>query len=267
MAGSKVQYDAQLQIMRFRRYKIGVTTDITKMFNKIGLHPDQWDLQRFLWRKSPNDELREYVITVVMFGLKSSAYNAVHTLNQCAKDQQMRFPKASEVIQKCFYMDDGTFGSDSVAEAKLLCKEVKFILQQGGFELKAWASNSKLVEQYINASGSDAKIMGDDDETKILSLCWLKASDEFAVFVRQLETHGKLTKRIVLSEIARLHDPNGFVSPIIVKAKMIMQEIWKLKNVKKDKQVNFDWDDEVPESIKTLVKYVQQRQATNTCVL
>lgn len=41
MVGGKLQYDLQLQIMRFRRHKIGVTTDITKLFNRIGLHPNR----------------------------------------------------------------------------------------------------------------------------------------------------------------------------------------------------------------------------------
>lgn len=38
MIGSKLQCDTQLQIMRFRRFKIGIATDISKMFNRIGLH-------------------------------------------------------------------------------------------------------------------------------------------------------------------------------------------------------------------------------------
>ncbi|XP_055306802.1 uncharacterized protein LOC129571056 [Sitodiplosis mosellana] len=259
MTGAKLQYDAQLQIMRFRRFRIGVTTDIVKMFNKIGLHQDQWDLQRILWRKSPNEPMKEYVITVVMFGLASSAYNAVRTLNQCAKDQEILFPKAAEVILKCFYMDDGTFGADSVEEAQVLSKEVEFVLQQGGFNVKGWTSNSKAVEAYMNASSIDMKVMGEDDESKILGLCWLKTSDELAVFVRQLDTHCKMTKRKVLSEIARLHDPNGFVAPIVVKAKILMKEIWKIgrskekqvKSVINNKQKQLRWDDEVPEKIKS----------------
>ncbi|XP_055309640.1 uncharacterized protein LOC129573278, partial [Sitodiplosis mosellana] len=249
MAGAKLQFDAQLQIMRFRRFKVGVSTDVAKMFNKVGLHQDQWDLQRILWRKSPNEDLKEYVITVVMFGLKSSAYNAVRALNQCAMDQKSRFPQASEAILKCFYMDDGMFSVDSVEEAKLLCKEVEFVLLQGGFDLKGWTSNSKAVESYMNADGINMKIMGEDDESKILGLCWLKASDELAVFVRPIESHCKMTKRRVLSEIARLHDPNGFVAPIVVKAKMLMKEIWKIGRGD-GKHSKLKWDDVVPENIK-----------------
>lgn len=61
MVGGKLQCDLQLQIMRSRRYKIGVTTDITKMFNRIGLNPSQWDLQRIFWRESPEEDCGCYV--------------------------------------------------------------------------------------------------------------------------------------------------------------------------------------------------------------
>lgn len=35
----KLQYDLSIQIMRFGKYEIGVATDISKMFNRNGLHP------------------------------------------------------------------------------------------------------------------------------------------------------------------------------------------------------------------------------------
>ncbi|XP_072936272.1 uncharacterized protein [Epargyreus clarus] len=43
-----------------------------------------------------------------------------------------------------------------------------------------------------------------------------------------------ITKRIILSKIAELYDPLGFVSPIVVQAKLIMQKLWLEK---------INWDD------------------------
>lgn len=53
----------------------------------------------------------------------------------------------------------------------------------------------------------------------------------------------KLTKRIVLSKISQLFDPNGYVSPVIILAKIIMQLIWNAQ---------IDWDDEIPIDIQVL---------------
>lgn len=48
------------------------------------------------------------------------------------------------------------------------------------------------------------------------------------------------TKRQVLSEIAKLYDPNGFLSPVIISAKIIMQDIWRL---------GIGWDVAIPAEI------------------
>lgn len=195
------------------------------------------------WRSSPNEKLKEYVITVLMFGLSSSAYNAVRTVNQCAKDYQNEFPKAAETITKCFYMDDGVFGCDTVEEAKILCKEVEFVLNQGNFTLKSWSSNAKELEAYMCSDPGGITILTpEDSEEKLLGLGWLKSSDELSNIVKPLNTKSKITKRNILSDIPRLHDPNGFIAPIIIRAKMLMQSIWQLGKM--------DWDDEVPEFIK-----------------
>lgn len=49
------------------------------------------------------------------------------------------------------------------------------------------------------------------------------------------------TKRQILSIIARLFDPFGWVIPVIVAAKILMQQLWRLK---------FNLDDTVPSEVK-----------------
>lgn len=135
--------------------------DVVKMFRQVCLHSSQWDLQRIFWRESPNEPLHEYQIMVVMYGLASSLYNAVRSMVECANQYAKEYPEAAEVIRKCFYVDDGTFGDDTIAGLKMLCKEVEFVLRQGGFELSKWASNSVAVEQHMQGDKSDAVDIGD----------------------------------------------------------------------------------------------------------
>lgn len=185
VVGGKLQYDLQLQMMRFRRNKIGVATDISKMFNRVKLNPKQWNLHRIFWRESEDKPLQEFVLTVVTFGMASSTFNAVRTLIQNARDYKQQFPYAAEVIEKCFYVDDGVFGSESIHETKLLCKEVEFVLNQGGFSLKGWASNSKEVESYMNTTSNDNVFLSETDQMKVLGLYWNKLKDELAISVKQ----------------------------------------------------------------------------------
>ena len=52
----------------------------------------------------------------------------------------------------------------------------------------------------------------------------------------------RLTKRIVLSQIAKLFDPLGLVSPVTIRAKMQLQDLWKLQ---------LDWDESLPMHLHT----------------
>jgi hypothetical protein len=52
----------------------------------------------------------------------------------------------------------------------------------------------------------------------------------------------KPTKRNILSAASRLFDPLGLLCPIVTKAKMLLQELWRLK---------IDWDEAIPMSLHT----------------
>ena len=53
--------------------------------------------------------------------------------------------------------------------------------------------------------------------------------------------HGQFTKRSVLSIAAKVFDPLGLLEPFTVKAKMMLQELWKQK---------VSWDSQLPEKLK-----------------
>ncbi|XP_046598464.1 uncharacterized protein LOC124294924 isoform X2 [Neodiprion lecontei] len=69
----------------------------------------------------------------------------------------------------------------------------------------------------------------------VLGVGWNPHHDVFQ-FNYHLAEDPPATKRAILSEIARLYDPLGFLAPIIIKAKVIMQELWLEK---------LGWDDQL----------------------
>lgn len=78
---------------------------------------------------------------------------------------------------------------------------------------------------------------------KILGLGWNSELDTFQ-FTSWPISDKKITKRSVLSEISQLFDPLGFLSPIIIRAKIFMQELWLLRNgwdenLSTDKQIRW----------------------------
>jgi len=50
------------------------------------------------------------------------------------------------------------------------------------------------------------------------------------------------TKRCVTSDVARIYDPLGLIGPVIVTAKIFIQQLWHLK---------YEWDAKLPENLQT----------------
>lgn len=239
MVGEKLQRDLHEQIMRFRRHAIGISADIKKMYRQVRIIPEQHNLQRIFWRESPQTKLKEYCLTTVIYGLASSPHCAVRAMIEGARDMNDKYPEAVKVIENDFYMDDGLFGANSVKKALALAQEVKYVLNRAKFELCKWKSNNSALVQELEDQNPSSVLLS--DSTFILGLKWILQSDEFTYKIAHFEQLKKFTKRAILGQIAQLYDPNGFLAPLIAKAKIYMQKLWHAK---------LDWDDPVSIELK-----------------
>lgn len=240
MVGEKLQHDLADIVTRFRRHRIAFSADIAKMFRQVAINPEQWDCQRIIWRQKPSQPLQDFWLTVVTYGLSSSVHNSVRAMIQCGTDHEIEFPYAARVVKNDFYIDDCLTGADSVDEALVLSREVEHILRNGGFELCKWSSNCQELIQLMKGTSASIVELNEDDDTKVLGLRWNTATDELTFQVISSDMPQRPTKRQVMSVIAKLYDPTGFLSPIIVIAKMIMQDMWRL---------GIGWDAEIPPNV------------------
>ncbi|XP_071578375.1 uncharacterized protein [Temnothorax nylanderi] len=69
---------------------------------------------------------------------------------------------------------------------------------------------------------------------------WFPQEDSFTFSTRISSHTTHLTKRLVLSEVAQIFDPLGLASPIVIKAKMLLQELWLHK---------LQWDEPLPSQL------------------
>lgn len=67
----------------------------------------------------------------------------------------------------------------------------------------------------------------DSSISKTLGIRWNAKLDTFHFRFETTEGDTKVTKRAVLSVIARLFDPVGWLAPVVIIAKIIMQQIWR----------------------------------------
>jgi len=69
---------------------------------------------------------------------------------------------------------------------------------------------------------------------------WNQDIDAYQYTIRPFDENTRITKRVILSEIASVFDPLGLISPVIIKFKIIMQQLW---------QLNTSWDAVLPSNI------------------
>ncbi|XP_018399549.1 PREDICTED: uncharacterized protein LOC108777215 [Cyphomyrmex costatus] len=174
------------------------------------------------------------------FGRCSPAVAAAQLL----VDEGDRFPLASAVLKDNIYVDDVLFGAEDIPLLRQARDQVCSLLQSGGFKLRKWASNrAELLTDIPSDDHGLAcnKIMQPDERLSVLGLSWKPALDVFQVHVHVSPEVSK-TKRAILSTIARLFDPMGWVAPVIVAAKILMQQLWRC---------GCDWDDEIPPDVQS----------------
>ena len=106
--------------------------------------------------------------------------------------------------------------------------------------MKKWVSNTpELLEDLATEDRLRPDWMQFASEGPIteLGVAWDPYADQIRFIPPAQGEAAQPTKRRVLSEIARLFDPAGWLAPIIVSAKMLMQDLWRDK---------LDWDEPLP---------------------
>lgn len=230
LTGQKLHQDISEVLLKYRLHKIVFSADIKMMYRYIGLCKEHRDFHRILWRFSPHDPVQEFRMCCVTFGVASAPFLALRTLRQLAIDEAAVFPLASQVLLNEVFVDDIVTGADTVENAVNLQRQLIAICNAGTFELRKWTSNNAEFLSHLNndePSHDDALILAaldTDASVKVLGLKWNPKSDTFTY---QIETPSrKCTKRIMLTEIAKIYDPLGFLSPVTLFAKHIIQLLW-----------------------------------------
>ncbi|GFW55680.1 uncharacterized protein TNCV_120641 [Trichonephila clavipes] len=242
MVGPRVQPELFPILIQFRIFSVAICADVEKMFRQIKVHEEDVDWQRILWRDSPTEPIREYRLTTVTYGTSSAPFLSTRTLRQLAIDEQENYPAASRATLSHFYVDDLLSGSATKKGAIQLVSELQEMMKRGGFSLRKWVSNDPDVLATIpkELKAVDSKhTIKDDQPVKILGIAWLPDVDKFTFTITVNETD-VWTKRKVLSEVAKIFDPLGWLAPSVVISKIFLQELWSH---------HLSWDEELPDSL------------------
>ncbi|XP_055542889.1 uncharacterized protein LOC129728467 [Wyeomyia smithii] len=240
LPGPTIQDTLVAIVLRFRTYRFVVSADIEKMYRQVLVHPSEQPLQRILWRNSPHEQLKTYQLLMITYGLNNSPFLATRVLVQLAKDEETRFPMAARVATRDFHVDNLLTGSNDIRDLKQIFQQMIDMLHAGGFPLRQWSSNSQAIFDVIPETFRETRTLLDLDPNSTvtaLGLRWEPAADTLSFKIPRWKGTYGLTKRKVLSQMSSLFDPLGLIGPTIIRAKIIMQTLWKH---------HLDWDIPLP---------------------
>lgn len=238
LIGPKLQADIFTILLNFRSHTYVFTADIKQMYRQILVANRHRDYQRILWRFSDREPVQDFRLRTVTYGVSAAPYLAIRTLHQLASDEKEDVPQAARILCRDMYVDDLVTGCDSLSEAQSLQSQIISLLQKGGFELRKWSSNHPELLRKIPVSECHPSSLSFDKHEsgiKILGLKWNPALDTFAYEVSS--SNRSCTKRNILSDLARIFDPLGFLAPVSFFAKHLIQHLWTL---------GLDWDQSPP---------------------
>ena len=218
--------------------------DIEAMFHQVRVTPDDSDVLRFLsWPDGDmNRPLEEFQKTVHLFGAVSSPSCANFALRKTATDNESNYDeKVISTILKNFYVDNCLKSVQTVDEAVQLIDDLGDACSKGGFRLTKWISNNRTVLESVPECerAKEVKDLDLDHNDlplgRALAVQWCVETDTFRFGITMNERQP--TRRGILSAVSSIYDPLGLISPFVLPAKVILQDLCRLR---------IGWDDEIP---------------------
>ena len=226
-------------LTRFRENSIAVMGDVEAMFYQVHVTSEDSDYLRYLWWPGGelNKEPEEYQMKVHLFGGVSSPSCASFALRKTAEDNDTDFSaEAVHTVLRNFYVDDCLKSIDDERKAIQLVDDLRQLLSKGGFRLTKWITNSRRVLDSIPESERSRSVKSLDFESlpveRALGIRWDVQSDTlgFEISVKERPP----TRRGILSVVSSIYDPLGFVSPFILQARTVLQDLCRK---------GLEWDD------------------------
>ena len=262
-AGPKLQKDLFDVLIRFRRNPIALACDIKEMYLQVEIEERDRPYFRLLWRDL--DSSREpdvYEFSRVVFGKNSAPMEAQFVAQENVRRHQDVYPLAAETVLKSTYMDDSLDSVETVQDGIQLYKELDSLWGIAGMKARKWESNSLEVVAATPEADRATELpitVGQEPVVKTLGISWNSTEDTFTISAANISPELPVTKRNVLRKVATVFDLLGFVAPFVIKAKILLQELWTR---------GYDWDDVIHDEIASRIGswYGQLRSLGNVQV-
>ena len=241
-------------LLRWRENLIAMVGDLKKMYNSVLLKEEEMHCHRFLWTNlNYSSEPKTYVITRVNMGDRPAGAIATEALYKTADMWKKEYPEVYNLVKTGSYVDDLMSSVKTMEIAKSLSSNTEKVLARGNFKVKFWTYSGEDLDE-----GSEMHVLGvpwkpgTDVITFNLSLNFSPKRQGIHILpdLRADEVPAQipevLTKRNVLSQVMRIYDPMGLLSPFTICGKILLRETW---------EYNTEWDQPISPELRK--KWIQ----------
>ena len=150
--------------------------------------------------------------------------------------------------------DDILSGSDDEEEVIQMYHQLISLFAGLGMGIHKFATNSQSLFQSIPEEKRSKQVTLEEAETEVLNkidknmptlkclgILYNPDTDSLQFLPHEIPDDKVNTKRQIISYVARVFDPLGLVSPLVLLPKLLAQSLWKIKGL--------DWDDPAPAEV------------------
>jgi hypothetical protein len=202
--------------------------DIQKAFLQIAIKEEDRDAFRFLFELNGKEEHLRFAR--VPFGVEASPFLLGATLDYHYDQQSPEYERTVTALRENTYVDNIMQTGGDIDELEKFKRETELIFESAKFPIHKWESNVVTLEDENMQNPS-----------KILGHVWNKQEDTLEIQVPAVPENEPVTKRSILSQLGKVYDPLGIISPTMAEGKHIYREACEEKK---------GWNSEVSPSLK-----------------
>ncbi|EYC23457.1 hypothetical protein Y032_0015g2655 [Ancylostoma ceylanicum] len=224
-------------LLRVRTGRFAVASDVEKAFLQVRLNEADRDATRCLWLRNHKlpptaDNVRTLRFTRVTFGLKCSPFLLAGT-TYFHLDQYTDEKELVEEVKRNLYVDNLLLTANTRQETSHFYQRTKCMFQDLNMNLREFTSNDQDLMQFIPAHDRSVNL-----NPRLLGITWNSSTDQFLLSCKIPKT-SPVTKRTVTSAIASVYDPMGWFLPLLFRARVYLQNLWREQ---------CDWDSKLDEN-------------------
>ncbi|CAB0028265.1 unnamed protein product, partial [Trichogramma brassicae] len=243
--GPKLQRDIWTILLRWRRPPCSILrTDMKMMYRQIWIDKRDLDWQRVVWSPSSSDPIQHFRLLTVTYGTSCAPLpGASHDRATVARTKVPNSPLPPVAILRDRYVDDVLSGAPDLEASTGSPRPTDPIDNKGGFRSASGSrttldcSRASTLQTACDPLGSvfppRTRYASSGSPGTLKTIRWVSRCQMVSKPLKKNDS-----KREVLSALATIFDPCGWLAPTTLTVKLLIQDMWRAR---------LGWDDELPE--------------------